>query len=144
MIRFVVTLTAAALCAPGTASADVPAFFAKHCTDCHDAAKKKGDLDLTALKPDFANAETFARWVKVHDRIVSGEMPPKKHAQPEAAEVKEVTKWLGDGLVKAEQARLDLKNRTSVRRLTRAQPRRAVSGDPPRVRRRPPPGRSSL
>lgn len=121
MNRLLVTWTAAALFAPATASAAVPTFFTKHCTDCHDAAKKSGDLDLTALKPDFANAENFGRWLKVHDRIVGGEMPPKKHAQPAAAEVKDVTTWLAENLLKAEQARLDVKNRTNVRRLTRAE-----------------------
>src|SRR2546423_713659 len=40
------------------------AFFDEHCTDCHDADTHKGNLDLTALEPEFTNAETFARWVK--------------------------------------------------------------------------------
>ena len=48
--------------------------------------RTKGGLDLTALKPDFADAENFARWVKVHDRIESGEMPPKKKPRPPADE----------------------------------------------------------
>jgi len=63
------------------------AFIENRCLDCHDGDTKKGNLDLTALKPDFADAETFARWLKVHDRIESGEMPPKKKARPEAGEV---------------------------------------------------------
>jgi hypothetical protein len=121
MSRFLMTLTAAALLAPGSATAELPAFFAKHCTDCHDSASHKGNLDLTALKLDFGNAEAFTRWVKVHDRIASGEMPPKKQARPTATEVKEVTTWLAERLIKAERARLDVANRTSVRRLTRAE-----------------------
>ena len=62
------------------------AFFEKHCIDCHDADTHKGNLDLTALKPDFADAGTFARWVKVYDRIESGEMPPKKKPRPPPTE----------------------------------------------------------
>ena len=80
-------------------------FFDKHCTGCHDAETKKGNLDLTALKPDFADAETFARWLKVHDRIESGEMPPKKKARPPKGETTAVTKWLRDSLVGAEKVR---------------------------------------
>lgn len=101
--------------------AEPPAFFEKHCTECHGADAKKGGLDLTALKADFANPDEFARWVKVYDRTLSGEMPPKKSARPPAGEVKAVTDALKQSLVKADRARLDGQGRTAVRRLTRAE-----------------------
>ena len=44
-------------------------FIEQHCADCHDAVEKKGGLDLTALKPDFADAENFARWVTTMVRV---------------------------------------------------------------------------
>ena len=97
------------------------AFFALHCTECHDAETKKGNLDLTSLKPDFADAENFARWVKVHDRIESGEMPPKKKARPPAADTAAVVKALRESLLAAEQAKLAGTGRTGLRRLTRAE-----------------------
>ena len=96
-------------------------FFAKHCIECHDAETKKGNLDLTSLKPDFADAENFARWVKVHDYIESGEMPPKKKARPPAADTAAVVKSLRESLLKAEQAKLAGTGRTGLRRLTRAE-----------------------
>ena len=45
------------------ASAATPpsAFLKAHCTECHDKDTKKGNLDLTVLKSDFADAENFAR-----------------------------------------------------------------------------------
>ena len=99
----------------------VAVFFTKHCTECHDKDSKKGNLDLGVLKPDFADAENFARWVKVHDRIALGEMPPKKQARPTLAELQAVTKSLAATLVVAERARLAGEPRTGVRRLTRAE-----------------------
>ena len=96
-------------------------FFAQHCTECHDAATKKGGLDLTALKPDLADAENFARWVKIHDRIEAGEMPPKKQARPPAKETATMLQSLRESLVKAEQAKLAGTGRTALRRLTRAE-----------------------
>ena len=75
--NIIFSLTALALLSLRASAAPVP-FFEAHCYDCHDADEKKGNLDLTALKPKFSDAETFAMWVKVHDRIESGEMPPKK------------------------------------------------------------------
>ena len=101
--------------------APVAAFIKNRCIECHDAETKKGNLDLGALKADFSDAENFARWVKVHDRIEAGEMPPKKKARPPANEIKAVTGALSAALVQAERARLDGESRTGLRRLTRAE-----------------------
>ena len=69
------------------ASAAIPTpFLENHCYDCHDSETKKGGLDLTALGTDLAKADLISKWVRVHDRIASGEMPPKKKARPEAKE----------------------------------------------------------
>ncbi|MEO7318408.1 MAG: DUF1592 domain-containing protein, partial [Chthoniobacteraceae bacterium] len=115
---------AAFLCSvcPAARAADVPAraFIEKHCSECHDATEKKGGLDLTVLNEDFSNAEDFARWVKVHGRIESGEMPPKRRARPPAQDTAALMKWLHDSLVSAEQARTK-DGRTGLRRLTRTE-----------------------
>ena len=95
-------------------------FLDEHCTSCHDADTHKGNLDLTALKQDFADAENFARWVKMLDRIESGEMPPKKKPRPAAGKLKAITAWLNESLTKAERAQLGAE-RTAVRRLTRGE-----------------------
>lgn len=113
--------TLPAIAADSPAAADPRAFFQKHCIECHDADAKKGDLDLTALAGDFATPETFARWVKVHDRIESGEMPPKRKARPDAAESAAMLKWLRESLIKAETARLANDGKTAIRRLTRGE-----------------------
>jgi hypothetical protein len=89
-------------------------FFESHCTSCHDAKLKKGGLDLTALKLEPDN---FARWVKIHDRIESGEMPPSKK-KPPPAEVAAALESLRAMLVKAESTK---QGRTGVRRLTRVE-----------------------
>lgn len=97
------------------------AFFQAHCTDCHDADMHSGNLDLTALKPEFSNPEIFGRWVKVLDRVQSGEMPPKKKARPPVEEQKAVTRWLNQALSAADVARQDGEGRTILRRMTRAE-----------------------
>lgn len=107
------------LLASGLHAADHAAFFDAHCIDCHDADTHKGNLDLTALKQDLGNADNFAKWVKIHDRIESGEMPPKKKARPPATEVKAITASLNASLIKAEK--LDTASRTGLRRLTRSE-----------------------
>ncbi len=96
-------------------------FFTKHCTECHDADSKKGGLDLTTLPPATSSAENFARWVKVHDHIASGDMPPQKKTRPAPADVQAITRSLSDTLIAAERTRLAGEPRTGVRRLTRAE-----------------------
>jgi hypothetical protein len=103
-----------------SAHAQPTAFFEAHCYSCHDGTAKKGGLDLSALKSDLANAENFARWVKVHDRIESGEMPPKNKTRPAAADTKAALQSLNAMLVKAEQVKL-AGGRTGARRLTRVE-----------------------
>ena len=62
--------------------ADMESFLGKHCLDCHDSTTRKGKLDLSQGKPDLANPEAFARWVKVFDKIDRNEMPPPKRVRP--------------------------------------------------------------
>jgi hypothetical protein len=103
-------------------SADAgPAFFERHCFECHDATLKKGGLDLSSLKVEPSKADNFARWLRVYDRLESGEMPPRKHARPPAAETAATIQWLHELLVKAERAKLAGEGRTGLRRLTRAE-----------------------
>jgi len=87
MLRHVIIIPLLTLSAAKTGAAlnapPVGAFLDVHCYECHDSEVKKGDLDLTALKFDLTDAKAFATWVKVHDRVRDGEMPPKKMVQPE-------------------------------------------------------------
>src|SRR5687767_14884198 len=52
-------------------------FVRDHCVGCHNADDKKGRLDLTALAFDPKDPAALAVWVKVHDRVAAGEMPPR-------------------------------------------------------------------
>ena len=117
----ILTCAAILLATFGPASAAPQAFLEKHCFDCHDSDTRKGGLDLTGLAFDLKPAETFATWVKVHDLIASGEMPPPKKPRPPEAERTTVTRELATALVAAERARLGGAPRTATRRLTRSE-----------------------
>jgi Protein of unknown function (DUF1592)/Protein of unknown function (DUF1588)/Protein of unknown function (DUF1587)/Protein of unknown function (DUF1595)/Protein of unknown function (DUF1585)/Planctomycete cytochrome C len=106
---------------PAPASAGQPDFFEKNCHRCHNAKVKKGGFDLAGLESEASNPDSFARWVKVHDRIDSGEMPPKKEARPPADETTAAKKWVAEVLVKAEAARRGKDGRTGLRRMTRTE-----------------------
>ena len=76
-------LFVAALVSPAIAA--LPPLLEKHCVECHDTETKKGDFDLTALKPELTNPQVFAQCVKVYDQTASGEMPPAKKTRPDTA-----------------------------------------------------------
>lgn len=110
----------AALCLAALTQAGEP-FLREHCIECHDAETRKGDLDLTAFKADLANSENLARWVKIHDRIENGEMPPKKKSRPPADLKVAYLTELSGRLTIADRLRLTESGRAGVRRLTRAE-----------------------
>lgn len=103
------------------AFAQTDAFFKQHCIECHDSGTKQGGLDLTSLKFELGNSETFAKWVKIHDRVESGEMPPKGQARPAAADRDAVIKHLKTAFVQTERDKLAGEPRTGIRRMTRAE-----------------------
>ena len=97
-------------------------FLEKHCFDCHDAESKKGDLDLSAffaLPFDPKTPATFKRWVRVHDRVRDGEMPPKKRRRPPDAEIRAFLKAVSDPLAAIDRARDAKEGRSIWRRLNR-------------------------
>ncbi|MCX6612350.1 MAG: hypothetical protein NTW74_16055, partial [Acidobacteria bacterium] len=51
-------------------------FLGKNCVGCHAGSKAPAGLDLSRLDFDLDNAETLSRWVRVHDAVERGLMPP--------------------------------------------------------------------
>jgi hypothetical protein len=91
-VRFSVVLRGAVamalgLCSLNTHAApgDLVPFLKQHCFDCHNQETKEGGLDLTSLRTDLTDAALQARWVRIHDRVRDGEMPPREADPPAAA-----------------------------------------------------------
>ncbi|MEI6862318.1 MAG: DUF1587 domain-containing protein, partial [Verrucomicrobiota bacterium] len=95
-------------------------FFENNCSDCHDAATNKGELDLLDLKYDPEDAANFALWVKIHDRVKTGEMPPKTEPRPAAAELSAFVGGLASTLTATDRAMVTRDGgRATQRRLNR-------------------------
>src|SRR5436190_14435988 len=90
-------------------------FLQKYCFECHDADTKKGELNLETLKFDLKT--NFNEWVKIVDRVGSGEMPPKKKARPEATDLRSFTNSLSGSLMAFEAAQIAKEGRATKRRL---------------------------
>jgi len=90
-------------------------FIANHCAGCHGGQPSQGGLDLGHLNFDLEDSESLEKWVRVYDRVVSGEMPPKSEARASPDETRRFLGPLADLLFRA-----DFVKRTSVlRRLNR-------------------------
>jgi len=81
-------------------------FFKTYCLRCHDDKLQKGEFRLDSLSRDFADQAIAQRWAEVVFRLNSGEMPPKKEAQPKAEELGKVVDWLSSRLKEGEAARM--------------------------------------
>ena len=69
---FVASASAAKLEAPSPVSTTVE----QACFDCHKGSDAEAGLDLAALKYDLEDSENRERWIRIHDRVEAGEMPP--------------------------------------------------------------------
>ena len=96
------------------------AFIEKYCAECHDGVMKEAGLDLTDLQYDPEEKANFALWIKVHDRVKAGEMPPKKKkARPDSVAVDEFVKRLASELTASEKTIIARDGRAMQRRLNR-------------------------
>lgn len=92
-------------------------FFKDQCLRCHDAEKKRGGLDLEHIDMNLNDPDQFGRWVRIHDRVANGEMPPKKEARPDQQAARQFLDRLSESLTRAEAGR----RQSVLRRLNRVE-----------------------
>jgi hypothetical protein len=90
----------------------------KTCLGCHSGTAAKGALDFTSLSFDLRNRATRERWVRVHDRIEKGEMPPQG-VELAAADRAAMLRQLAPLLYKSDLADVVKNGRGPMRRLNR-------------------------
>ncbi|MDA7916140.1 DUF1592 domain-containing protein [Verrucomicrobia bacterium] len=92
-------------------------FFSHHCYDCHDGEVQRGGLNLEEVVLDLSDAAAMATWVRIHDRVKDGEMPPKKKERLKAVARSTFLSQLSRELTVAHQA----EKGTVYRRLNRTE-----------------------
>jgi len=90
-------------------------FLQQNCSGCHRGAKAPAGLDLTALPFQPDDADTFSRWVRIHDAVRDGVMPP--NAKPARRDA--FLESLAGALNTHERARVAAQGRSVLRRLNR-------------------------
>ena len=122
-IGFAALIQTAAAAGPEAASFHSKAkpVIEAHCLDCHGPDVHKAGLRLDTLAADLTDEAAFAKWVRVHDKVAAGEMPPKDGGPLPKAEVESFTKWLRGELHAASLAQQQSQGRVPLRRLNGTQ-----------------------
>lgn len=116
---FLLALVPATACLRAADTAITQA-IGQYCLECHEGSKAKGGLALDTLPFALDSEAERARWVRVHDRIEKGEMPPDKDDLPDAGR-KALLHVLGKALLDADRADVMAHGRGPMRRLNRAE-----------------------
>jgi hypothetical protein len=105
----------AGVAAPPFGGAD--AFIQKNCAGCHNSSAPAARLDLTKLSYEPANPDNFATWVKVHDRVSAGEMPPAPMPRPPVESLTQFVNGVSSALTTYEHGIAAERGRAGLRRL---------------------------
>lgn len=97
------------------------AFFTTHCQSCHEGDAAEGGLDVTTLVWQPNDPANLARWVRIHDRVQRGDMPPATEPRPPVAETETFGEDLSALLSAASLAVQQREGRVVYRRLNRAE-----------------------
>jgi hypothetical protein len=108
---------AAGLDMPASFNTTIKPFITAHCLDCHGPDVQKSSLRLDALSADLRDDKAIATWVRVHDKLAAGEMPPKKKPRPPLRELQAATQFLYGQLHAVSLEQQQKKGRVIVRRL---------------------------
>lgn len=112
------------VCLLATAAADESApsqlmpLLNQTCIECHNKETAEGGLDLTALPFDLNDHSTRRRWIRIHDRIEQGEMPPKAEYLPQTRRA-ELVNRLATAIHDADLVEITAHGRGAMRRLNR-------------------------
>ena len=114
-IAVIVAGASSAIAAPPFTGADE--FVQRNCVACHSGSAPQARLDLSKLAYEPENPDNLFIWVKVHDRVAAGEMPPVGMPRPGAAASKQFVDGLAGAISAYEQAVYAERGRAGLRRL---------------------------
>jgi mono/diheme cytochrome c family protein len=93
-------------------------FIDQNCAGCHSRSNPPAGIDLTSLEFNLNDVDTFGRWVRVHDAVRDGKMPPGAK-NLSAAEREAFLTAITDPMMAHEQMRVTTRGRSVLRRLNR-------------------------
>jgi hypothetical protein len=96
---------------------EVSDFLAQNCVDCHRGEAPAGGLDLTTVAISNLSGAQLEVWIKIHDKVDAGLMPPD--GELPRAQSEEFRQHVSRAVTEAEQQWLATEGRTVWRRMNR-------------------------
>jgi hypothetical protein len=123
LVLFAVVLTAGQCLAvgPDAFAIKFQKFANEHCLECHGPDLQKSKLRLDTLPLTLDDKDIAATWVKVHDKLARGEMPPKKKQRPPEKDLNAIIAGLHGQLQDASLGKQQREGRVILRRLNRTE-----------------------
>jgi hypothetical protein len=97
----------------------VKTFIAKNCVACHRPPNPPLGIDLSALTFNLSNVDTFGNWVRIHDTVNAGKMPPGGRNVLTEADRATFVSAIAEPMIEYEHARARTEGRAVLRRLNR-------------------------
>ena len=97
----------------------VKALIAKNCAVCHRPPNPPLGIDLTALTFNLSDVDTFGRWVRIHDAVRDGKMPPGGRSLLKDADRAALVNGVAEPMIAFENLRAATVGRAVLRRLNR-------------------------
>ncbi|MDQ6700412.1 MAG: DUF1587 domain-containing protein, partial [Acidobacteriota bacterium] len=109
----------AATSQPLAPPSEARAFLDKNCTACHQGAKAPAGLDVRALSFDLNDPHAYGWWVRIHDAVEKGVMPPGGKGALKEAERGDFLKAVSGPMIAHERQQAAQQGRSVLRRLNR-------------------------
>lgn len=97
------------------------AYISTHCLECHDQQTKSGGLDLSSAGMNLNRTESFHVWIRIHDRVRSGEMPPRQSTRPQENDTSLFLQEISNALIAHDMQLRGGSGRRVLRRLNRSE-----------------------
>ncbi|NND97813.1 MAG: DUF1592 domain-containing protein [Pirellulaceae bacterium] len=122
-----------------TATEQVRIFLKSNCIECHGGEDAAAGLDLESQPFYPADSNAHETWIKIHDRVAAGEMPPVEFGEVDAKRKQAFLEALSAPLIQAIRTQQRVSGRGVVRRLNRVEYETVLSdllGIPLRIQER--------
>ncbi|WP_197439748.1 DUF1592 domain-containing protein [Calycomorphotria hydatis] len=102
-------------------------FLNANCLDCHSGPESEGALDLTSLMKHTPRAtQETDRWIRIYDRVATGEMPPKDYTEVSEVDRTKFLTGLKQDIESVESRKFREVGRVQGRQLTMVQVERSL------------------
>jgi hypothetical protein len=98
---------------------NLKALIVKNCSVCHHPPSPPLGIDLTTLTFNLSEVDTFGRWVRIHDAVRDGKMPPGGRNVLKEEDRETFVKAVAQPLIAYEHLRAVTEGRAVLRRLNR-------------------------